>query len=129
MFIDFDQKGSPKANDGSPLFPLFFHPVPQRVFWDIPWLTLESFWFYVCCFLYLFGSILALEILPLSTRICETLAKQPHTPSLEESHLTRATCETLPQALRLIDIQRKYLSLSLSLSLSLHIYIYIYILM
>ena len=35
----------------------FFDPVPKRVFWDVPWLTLAPFRLRFCCFKYLFGSI------------------------------------------------------------------------
>ena len=62
----------------APLFPHFFDPVPQRVFWDVPWLTLAFCWIHFYCFGCLFGSILASEIHPRDTRSCKAPAKQPH---------------------------------------------------
>ena len=59
-------------------------------------------------FLQLFQLHFASQILPLDTRICKAPAEQPQTHHRKNStpqfHLTRATCGTLPQALRLINI-------------------------
>ena len=53
----------------------------------IPWLISVPFWFHFCCFSYPFGSILALEISTLVTRIYKAPAEELQTPQRKTSTL------------------------------------------
>ena len=81
----------------------FFDPVPRGVFLKIPWFIVEPFGSALVAF-GIFLSQTTTEVHPLGTRICKAPVEQPQTPSsTKNKKLTRATCRTLPQALRLID--------------------------
>ena len=54
--FDRFQKKTPNLKGTNTFFHNVFDPVPQEVFWEVPWFTLASFWFPFASFGHLFDS-------------------------------------------------------------------------
>ena len=67
------------------LFPHLFDPVPQGVFWEVPWLILAPFGLYVGRFGYLVFDKFDIERIPFRRPSVQITCRKTQTPSPKNS--------------------------------------------